>query len=140
MVTLAFAPLLLLQDYYARAHRDGNTNLPLLATLDALRSLRQHRGPVYLDHELRNAPTLSGGHLLRTVETGLTLRAQRHAVVDLERQPPPLPTRRADFLPLVVRGDRVDLAARHYRLVPLDGEPGPGAPLRAFRAYAHGQS
>ena len=36
---------------------------------------------------------------------------------------------------LVLAAESVQEATRRYRLVPLPGEPGEGAPIRAFRAF-----
>lgn len=138
VLLLLAAPLVQLRQYYAAAHHEGNTNLPLLQTLEAVERAGPRGEAVLLDETLYLGRTLSGGRLLDQLRLAFELRGQAFTVVDVERG-------RLLALELSPAGRRVVLHAQsvepfaaRYRLEPLAGEPGPEAPLRAFRAYPPG--
>jgi 4-amino-4-deoxy-L-arabinose transferase-like glycosyltransferase len=134
-LAIAGAPLLRLHAYYETAHLEGRTNLPALATLEAISISGPLEERIYVDHALSSADTLSGGRLHRILRVGLTLRHQDYQEVDLQPGILPLGGSPDESRRLVLRADNVIRAAGWYRLEPLPGEPGGGAPLRAFRAY-----
>jgi 4-amino-4-deoxy-L-arabinose transferase-like glycosyltransferase len=140
-VTLALlaAPIVLLQDYYGRAYRAGNTNLPVLATIDALTRNAQRGEVVYLDHRL-GEDLASGGQTFRELRIASQMRRQGHEVFNIEQGGLPAQPERGWSYLLVLHPDTVGLVEGWYRLEPLHGEPGPGAPVRAFRAYARAPS
>jgi 4-amino-4-deoxy-L-arabinose transferase-like glycosyltransferase len=139
-LAIAFGPLLRLHTYYETAHREGRTNIAVLATLESISNNGPPQERVYVDHALSSVHTISGGRLHRILRLGMALRQQDYEEVDLgpaslSLGPGPDESRR-----IVLRTDNVSRAAGWYRLEPLPGEPGAGAPLRAFRAYAQESS
>ena len=77
--------------------------------------------------------------MLNHLRYGFAVEEQASTIVDLRRdqvpfgQPGSVPRR------LISRAEDVESVQATYRLVPLRGEPGPEAPLRAFRVYSRDQ-
>ena len=127
------APLLLLHDYYERAYRDQRTNVQLLQVLAAIDADARIEQRVYLDDALLETRIL-GGRVLDTLTLAMELRGRDFEVFNVKNDR--LIGREPNAFRLVIlRADSVDQAARRYHLEPISGEPGPSAPLRAFRAY-----
>jgi hypothetical protein len=137
VLALLLVPLVLLHAYYEREHREARTNLPILATVDALERGGRLTDPVLLDRRLDGTP-FPGGGLLLAIGFSLEVRGQKFQVVDVETGR--LPAARRVGHRLVLHPDTVELAAVRYRLEPLPGEPGSDAPVRAFVAYPRSQS
>lgn len=142
-VGLAVVPLLLVASststygtYEAeRLSRPDKNNAAYLAVLDAV----ARSGPVderlYLDDRLNDLLTMSGGRMITHLRYAFSVTGQEFDTMDVEDDRLPIGQRGDNSRRLLLHAETVPLAAQRYRLVPLPGEPGDGAPLRAFRAY-----
>ena len=142
-VGLVAVPLLLVASSAAsyrayeaeRLSRPEKNNAAYLAVLDAV----ARSGPIderlYLDDQLADVLTLSGGRMLTHLRYAFAVTGQEHNTIDVKDDPLPIGQRAGSSRRLILRAETIPVAAMQYRLVPLPGEPGDGAPLRAFRAY-----
>ncbi len=142
-VGLAVVPLLLVASststygtYEAeRLSRPDKNNAAYLAVLDAV----ARSGPVderlNLDDRLNDLLTLSGGRMITHLRYAFSVTGQEFDTMDVEDDRLPIGQRGDNSRRLLLHAETVPLAAQRYRLVPLPGEPGDGAPLRAFRAF-----
>ena len=133
---LVIAPLVFVQRYYDQAWQDGKTNQPVLQTLDGVARYGRLDEHVYLDDQLREVRTMSGGRLLEHLQMAFAMRGQEYEIVDVENARLPIGRRREASRILVLRQDDVELANDRYKLEPLSGERGPGAVIRVFRAFS----
>lgn len=129
---LLMAPLEGLRSYYAEVERDGRTNRPVLQALAAIEQASARDETVYLDDDLSLSGTISGGRLLASMDLALEIEQRPRAIVDAKNAR--LINRPRDSRILVLHPDTIRYASQRYLLEPLPGEPGPGAPLRVFRA------
>lgn len=121
-----------LRDYYDTMQREGRTNAPVLEALAAIERGSAPDETVYLDDDLSLSGTISGGRLLATMDLALEIQRRPHEVVDARNAR--LISRPRETRVLVLHPDTIRYASQRYVLEPLPGEPGPGAPLRVFRA------
>jgi hypothetical protein len=91
---------------------------------------------LYLDDALMEQLTLSGGRMLSHLRYAFEVRGQELDTIQIDGERLPVGQRGVSSRRLVLAAETVELARQRYRLVPLPGEPGEGAPLRAFRAFA----
>lgn len=117
-----------------RLSRPDKNNAAYLAVLRAVEAGRAHRERVYLDDRLESVLTMSGGRMLTHLRYGFTVTRQEFEIVPLERVSLPLAAVGSDSRRLILSAESVPELELIYRLTPLPGEPGAGAPLRAFRA------
>jgi diacylglycerol kinase len=142
-VMLALVPVLLAIGLYAsydtyedeRLTRPDKNNAAYLAVLDAVAASGEPDERLYLDDQLSDIQTLSGGRMLTHLRYAFTVRGQELDTIEIEDAHLPIGRRGATSRRVVLNANNVDEASRRYRLVPLPGEPGEGAPLRAFRAF-----
>jgi diacylglycerol kinase len=140
---LALVPLLLAggsmasyRSYEAeRLSRPDKNNAAYLAVLEAVAASGSVDDRLYLDHELGELLTMSGGRMLSHLRYAFLVRGQEQDTIEINEERLPIGQRGTASRRLVVSAGSVEMAARRYRLVPLPGEPGEGAPIRAFRAY-----
>jgi len=118
-----------------RLSRPEKNNAAYLAVLRAV----ARNGPIderlYLDDQLNDLLTLSGGRMVTHLRYAFTVTGQEFDTIDVADDPLPIGQRGDNSRRLILRAETIPVAARQYRLIPLPGEPGEGAPLRAFRAY-----
>ena len=118
-----------------RLSRPDQNNAAYLAVLDAI----SRSGPIderlYMDDQLNDLLTLSGGRMITHLRYAFSVRGQEFDTIEVDDDRLPIGQRGDNSRRLILRAETVTLAASRYRLVPLPGEPGEGAPLRAFRAY-----
>jgi 4-amino-4-deoxy-L-arabinose transferase-like glycosyltransferase len=119
-----------------RLARPEKHNGALLAVLAAIEASGARDERVYVDAGLAQALTMSGGRTLTHLRYAFLVTGQEYDTLDVRQQPLPLGRAATSSRRLVLRGEDVPAVEGLYRLDPLPGEPGPGAPLRAFRAYA----
>ena len=136
VATLVVAPQAALRAYVSdRLARPEANNLAFLR-VDAAIARGSRRERVYLDGQLAMLRTMSGGRLYGQMRYLLILRRQEYEPFDFARQSLPIGRPGSGSRRIVLSAETVAVAAARYRLVPLPGEPGEGAPVRAFRAYA----
>ena len=141
--TLAVVPLLLvtgsLTSYAAyeveRLSRPDKNNAAYLAVVDAVARSGPPDERLYLDHELIHLLTMSGGRMITHLRYAFTVAGQEFTTIEVDDDRLPIGTLPSSSRRLILHADSVPVAAKRYRLVPLPGEPGEGAPLRAFRAF-----
>jgi 4-amino-4-deoxy-L-arabinose transferase-like glycosyltransferase len=118
-----------------RLSRPDKNNAAYLAVLNAV----ARSGPVderlYLDDQLNELLTLSGGRMITHLRYAFTVTGQEFDTIEVEDDRLPIGQRGDNSRRLILRAETVPTAAKQYRLIPLPGEPGEGAPLRAFRAF-----
>ena len=142
-MTLVAVPLLLVASSTAsyrayeaeRLSRPEKNNAAYLAVLDAVARSGPLDERLYLDDQLNDLLTLSGGRMLTHLRYAFAVQGQEQNTIDVKDDPLPIGQRAGSSRRLIMRAETVPVAAVQYRLVPLPGEPGDGAPLRAFRAY-----
>jgi hypothetical protein len=118
-----------------RLSRPDKNNSAYLAVLDAVARSGTPDERLYLDYELTDLLTMSGGRMITHLRYAFTVRGQEFATIEVDDDRLPIGQRADNSRRLILHAESVRDAARRYRLVPLPGEPGEGAPLRAFRAY-----
>jgi dolichyl-phosphate-mannose-protein mannosyltransferase len=119
--------------YYQHAQRDGRTNQAVLAAANAVLRAGPRDTAVYLDLALERELTLSGGTMLNNLVMIFAIRGQAVAIYDSAVGPPWNSSRPVR---LVLRPESAAALAPSFRLVPLPGEPGGGARLRAVSVSA----
>jgi diacylglycerol kinase len=142
-VMLGVVPILLAIGLYAsydtyedeRLTRPDKNNAAYLAVLDAVAASGAPDERIYLDDQLSDIQTLSGGRMLTHLRYAFTVRGQELDTIEIEDDHLPIGRRGMTSRRVVLNANDVEEASRRYRLVPLPGEPGEGAPLRAFRAF-----
>jgi hypothetical protein len=132
---LSIGPPLLLRQYYVDAHREGRTNQALLEAIEAALVGGRASEPVSLDWALYEQRTFSGGRLLDQLRVALEIRGQRYEVVDIARERVQMGDRPGVNRRVLLHPDNLGQATARYRAEPLPSEPGPAAPVRAFRLY-----
>jgi hypothetical protein len=140
---LVLVPLLLaggsLASYGAyeaeRLSRPDKNNAAFLAVLEAVATSGTVDERLYLDAQLVDLLTMSGGRMLTHLRYAFLVRGQEVDVIDVDDDRLPIGQRGNISRRLVLSAETVSEAEQRYRLVPLPGEPGEGAPLRAFRAF-----
>jgi hypothetical protein len=90
---------------------------------------------LYLDDQLCDIQTLSVGRMVTHLRYAVTVRGKELDTIEVEDDHLPIGRCGTMSQRMVLSASSVDEASRRYRLVPLPGEPGEGAPLRAFRAF-----
>jgi diacylglycerol kinase len=140
---LVLVPLLLaggsLASYGAyeaeRLSRPDKNNAAYLAILESVAASGNVDERLYLDDELGELLTMSGGRMLSHLRYAFEVRGQELDTIEVAEERLPIGQRGTNSRRLVLTAGMVETAARRYRLVPLPGEPGEGAPIRAFRAF-----
>jgi hypothetical protein len=140
---LVLVPLLLaggsLASYGAyeaeRLSRPDKNNAAYLAVLESVAASGSVDERLYLDDELGEVLTMSGGRMLSHLRYAFAVRGQELDPIEVDEERLPIGQRGTSSRRLVLTAEMVETAARRYRLVPLPGEPGEGSPIRAFRAY-----
>ncbi|MCC7371321.1 MAG: glycosyltransferase family 39 protein [Chloroflexi bacterium] len=118
-----------------RLSRVDKHNGPYLAVLQAVAGSGPRSERLYLDENLNDLLTMSGGRMLSHLRYAFSVTGQEFDTVDLDDDALPVGRRGSDSRRLILRAETVPMAQKRYRLTPLPGEPGEGAPLRAFRAF-----
>jgi hypothetical protein len=134
---LVLAPLVFVHRYYEEARAEGKTNQPVLRILDDIARDGHLDEHVYLDDQLQEIRTMSGGRILEHLQMGLAMRGQEYEAVDVKNLRLPLPRRPDASRILVLRADDVEMAESRYRLEALDADPSQDASPQIFRAFAH---
>jgi 4-amino-4-deoxy-L-arabinose transferase-like glycosyltransferase len=125
------------QEYHAeRVSRADKHNGPYLAVLEAVAASGPPTERLYLDDQLNDVLTMSGGRMVTHLRYAFSVTGQEFDTIEVDDDPLPIGRRGSESRRLILHPDTVVYATTRYRLVPLPGEPGEGAPLRAFRAYA----
>jgi len=119
-----------------RLDRPEKNNRALIEAVDAVIHDGQLDDRVYLDDQLTSGDTNSNRRGLRDVQFMLTVLGQEYDDVNVAQQPLPVGRSAGASRRVVLSEESVGAAAARYRLVPLPGEPGDGARIRAFRAYS----
>ena len=118
-----------------RLSRPDKNNLAYLAVLDAVAQSGDPNERLYLDYELNDLLTMSGGRMITHLRYAFSVTGQEFDTMSVANDRLPIGERGDLSRRLILHAETVPRAERMYRLVPLPGEPGEGAPLRAFRAY-----
>lgn len=118
-----------------RLSRPDKNNAAYLAVLEAVAASGKVDERLYLDDELGEQLTMSGGRMLSHLRYAFLVRGQEQDTIEIDEERLPIGQRGTSSRRLVLSAGSVEMAAQRYRLVPLPGEPGDGAPIRAFRAY-----
>jgi hypothetical protein len=118
-----------------RLSRPDKNNAAYLAVLDAVATSGPTSERLYLDDQLNELRTLSGGRMITHLRYAFSVTGQEFTTIEVDEERLPIGQRGDNSRRLIVHAESVPLAATRYRLVPLPGEPGDGAPLRAFRAF-----
>jgi hypothetical protein len=118
-----------------RLSRPDKNNGAFLAVVDAVAESGERTERLHLDDALGGLPTLSGGRMLAHLRYAFEVAGHEVDTIELDEDRLSIGPRGAESRRLVLRAETVPPAAARYRLVPLPGEPGEGAPLRAFRAF-----
>lgn len=142
-VLLALVPVLMAFGLYSaydsyedeRLTRPDKNNAAYLAVLDAVAASGEPDERLYLDDQLSDILTMSGGRMLTHLRYAFTVRGQELDTIEIEDDHLPIGRRGTMSRRVVLNANNVEEASKRYRLVPLPGEPGEGAPLRAFRAF-----
>jgi 4-amino-4-deoxy-L-arabinose transferase-like glycosyltransferase len=142
-VGLAVVPLLLvassMTSYAAyeaeRLSRPEKNNAAYLAVLDAVSRSGPPDERLYLDYALTDLLTMSGGRMITHLRYAFSVSGQEFDTIQVDDTRLPIGQRGDTSRRLILNAQSVAAAASRYRLVPLPGEPGEGAPLRAFRAF-----
>jgi hypothetical protein len=113
----------------------SKNNATLLAVLDAVTASGRRGERVYVDASISNLETMSGGRTLQHLRFAFSVVEQSITVINLERTALPVGRGGIQSRRLVLGSASVARAQARYRLVPVEGDPGPDAPLRVFRAY-----
>lgn len=133
---LAGASMALYSGYQSeRLSRADKNNVAYLAVLDAVSASGATNERLYLDGQLGAFQTLTGGRMLAHLRYAFEVGGQEYETIEVHTQRLPVGDRGVASRRLILRAETVSMASRQYRLVPLPGEPGQGAPLRAFRAF-----
>ncbi|MGE3273150.1 MAG: hypothetical protein AB7P40_30745 [Chloroflexota bacterium] len=118
-----------------RISRPEKNNGPYLQVLASVAASGDITERVYMDDALNHLLTLSGGRMLTHLRYAFSVRGQEFDTVEVDEDRLPIGRRGVVSRRLILHAATVAEARTRYRLVPLPGEPGEGAPLRAFRAY-----
>jgi hypothetical protein len=118
-----------------RLSRPDKNNSAYLAVLNAIAISGGPGERVYLDDQLAEQLTMTGGRMLTHLRYAFTVIGQELDTIELDDDRLPIGQRGTTSRRLILSAETVGYASRRYRLVPLPGEPGEGAPLRAFRAF-----
>jgi hypothetical protein len=113
---------------------DKNTG-PYLAVLSSVTASGPIDERLYLDDTLIELQTLSGGRMVTHLRYAFSVTGQEFDTIDVGDDRLPIGRTGNNSRRLILHADTVPEALTKYRLEPLPGEPGEGAPLRAFRAY-----
>jgi hypothetical protein len=116
------------------SHPDKN-NAAYLAVLEAVATSGPTSERLYLDDQLNELRTLSGGRMITHLRYAFSVTGQEFTTIEVNKERLPIGQRGDNSRRLILHAESVPLAATRYRLVPLPGEPGDGAPLRALRAF-----
>jgi hypothetical protein len=138
-----FVPMLLAggsmatyQEYEAeRLTRPDKNNGPYLAVLSSVAASGPTDERLYMDSALNELLTLSGGRMVTHLRYAFSVTGQEHTTIEVDEDRLPIGRSGNNSRRLILHADTVPETLTRYRLVPLPGEPGEGAPLRAFRAY-----
>jgi len=140
-LTLGAGSLVGYNEYKAeRLTRPEKNNTAYLAVLRAVAVSGSARERVYLDDQLVTVLTMSGGRMLTHLRYGFLVARQEYEVVALSQTRLPVGERGSASRRLILSAESVPAMAQQYRLVPLRGDPGEGAPIRAFRAFTPGEA
>jgi 4-amino-4-deoxy-L-arabinose transferase-like glycosyltransferase len=124
------------QEYEAeRLTRPDKNNGPYLAVLSSVAASGPTDERLYMDSALNELLTLSGGRMVTHLRYSFSVTGQEHTTIEVDEDRLPIGRRGNNSRRLILHADTVPETLTRYRLVPLPGEPGEGAPLRAFRAY-----
>jgi hypothetical protein len=124
------------QTYQAeRLSRPDKNNGAFLAVLASVSASGATTERLYMDESLSDVLTLSGGRMVAHLRYAFTVTGQEFDIIQVDDNRLPIGRRGSESRRLILRAESVPDALTRYRLVPLPGEPGEGAPLRAFRAY-----
>jgi 4-amino-4-deoxy-L-arabinose transferase-like glycosyltransferase len=140
---LAAVPLLLVASSIAsystyeaeRLGRPDKNNAAYVAVVRAVAGSGRPGERIYLDDALTDVLTMSGGRMITHLRYAFTVAGQEFTTINVHSDSLPLSLHGASSRRLILNAASVPAAAERYRLVPLRGEPGEGAPLRAFRAF-----
>ena len=133
---LAGGSMLTYQEYEAeRLTRPDKNNGPYLAVLASVAASGPTDERLYLDQELNELLTLSGGRMITHLRYAFSVTGQEFDTIQVDDDRLPIGRSGNNSRRLILHSETVPEALTRYRLVPLPGEPGEGAPLRAFRAY-----
>jgi hypothetical protein len=135
-IFLVAGPVSVLRDYEAdRLSRPDRNNQTYLDVLSGVAASGAPDERVYLDDELADVRTFSGGQVLDHLTFAFAVIGQEYDIIDVEREPLPIGRSGPQSKRLLLAADDIEPAAARYRLEPLPGDPGDGASLRAFRAF-----
>lgn len=135
-LVLVTGPLSALRDYQSdRLARPEKNNAAYLDVLRGIAESGSLEDRVYLDDELADVRTFSGGQMLQHLQYGLLVVGQEVQVIDVEDDRLPIGRHGTQSKRLIIAADDLEPAAARYHLEPLPGDPGDGAALRAFRAF-----
>jgi hypothetical protein len=118
-----------------RLGRPDKNNAAYVAVVRAVAGSGRPGERIYLDDALTDVLTMSGGRMMTHLRYAFTVAGQEFTTINVHSDSLPLSLRSASSRRLILNAASVPAAAERYRLVPLRGEPGEGAPLRAFRAF-----
>jgi 4-amino-4-deoxy-L-arabinose transferase-like glycosyltransferase len=118
-----------------RLSRPDKNNLEYLAVLNGVAATGTTEDRVYIDDQLAEVLTLSGGRMLDHLRFGLSVAGQEYDTIDVEHQSLPIGRTGTISRRLLLAPQTVDEASARYRLEPLLGDAGDGAQVRSFRAF-----
>lgn len=110
-------------------------NATLLTVLEAVTASGRRGERVYIDASISDLETMSGGRTLQHLRFAFSVVEQSITVINLERTALPVGRGSIQSRRLVLGSASVARAQARYRLVPVEGDPGPNEPLRVVRAY-----